>query len=238
MIKRIISIFLAVLMLLTVLSGCGLKKKLTAFQLYMGAADAIRKAGGMEAECSALFDVGIISLSMDMHIKQNGKDSEFTVLMGGEQVSKTTTVGGTVYSESAAGKFCYPVPEGSGRTDFSGVPALAKELFDNIEIFETDDGGSEITVSIGVDTINSMLGDAGNSLDFLRYDNAVLTMYFDADDNITSMYLTCDADISSAGITMSVEMTIEYRFINLGTAPEIAVPDDADEYVLTDAPAA
>lgn len=233
--KRIIAVILAITLALGTLSGCALKKKLTAFGLYTKAVNTIREAGGVEADCVAVMDLSLLSVEIDMNIKQNGEDGEITVAMGGEQVSKTTTVGGMVYVDAAGTKTRYPKPafEGSGN-EMSAIPKLAENLFTDIEIVEDENGGKALTVSIGSDVLASLFDAADDAFEGLSFENAALTMYFDPDDNIESMHLDGDAVMEVMGFQMTVNMVVDYTFKNLGTAPEINVPENAEEYILVD----
>lgn len=233
--KRIIAVILVFTLALGTLSGCALKKQLTAFGLYSKAVNTIREAGGVEAECVAVMDLSLLSVEIDMNIKQNGENSEITVAMGGEQVSKTTTVGGTVYVDAAGTKTRYPKPDavGSGN-EMSAIPKLAEDLFTDIEIVEDEDGGRALTVAIGSDVLASLFDAADGAFDGASFENAALTMYFDPDDNIKSMHLDGDAVMEVMGFSMTVNMLVDYTFINLGTAPEINSPEDAEDYILID----
>lgn len=238
--KRIITIILTLSLVLGAFSGCALKKQLTAFGLYSKAVNTIRDAGGVEVECTAVMDITLLSVEMDMNIKQNGKNSEVTVSMGGEQISKTAIVDGMVYVEANGMKICYPQPseDKPGSADISALPKLAEDLFNDVEIVEDENGGKALTVSVSGDTLASVLGSAAEALEGLQFDDAELTMYFNADDDIESMHMTGSAQMSAIGISMNVGMEIDYRFINLGTAPEITPPDDADEYTFDESMAA
>lgn len=241
--KRIIAVILALTLVIGMFSGCALKKKLTAFGLYTKAVNTIREAGGVEADCAVVMDLSLLSVEIDMHIKQNGDDSEITVLMGGEQVSKTTTVGNMVYSDTAGIKICYPkldLEDILNRDDddseedsesFSAIPKLAEDLFSNIEIIEAEDGSKALTIQIGADTISTLLGSVVDAIDAVSFENAELTMFFNADDEITSMHLDGDAKMNISGFAMTVNMTVDYTFINLGIAPTVTVPEDAEDYL-------
>lgn len=235
--KRIIAVILVITLALTALSGCALKKKLTAFGLYSKAVSTIRDAGGMEADCAMVMDLSLLSVEMNMNIKMNGDDSEITLSMGGEQLTKTTTVGDTVYIEASGIKTCMPKEESSHLTkdEISALPKLTEDMFNDIEIVEDENGGKALTVSIGGDTLSSVFESfSSEALEGISFNDAEVTMYFNSDDEIESMHVDSNAEMSSMGLSMKMNIVIDYTFINLGTAPEINVPEDADEYVFVD----
>ena len=236
--KRIIAVVLTLTIALAALSGCELSNKLTAFGLYTKAVNTIREAGGFEAECAAVIDLALLSMDVDMSIKQNGGDSEIVVSMLGDEVSTTTIVGDMVYVDAAGIKTRYPKPvsESSGN-EVSALPKLAEDLFTDIEIVKDENGGKSLTVFIGADVLDTLFGSAMSSdVIAMTFEDAGLTMYFDPDNNIESMHVDCDAKMDLAGFEMSAVMSLDYTFINLGTAPEINAPENADDYVLVDAP--
>ena len=224
--KRIIAIILAAAV---AFCGCGLKKQLTAFGLYSKSVSDIAKAGGMEAECDIKIDLGVISTEFTVHLKQNGENSETVMYMGGEQVSRTVVFDGVSYVSSGGEKVKSPAEPLSENVS-SAVPKLAEELFDGVEISETAEGSS-VTVDIDSEIFADMLGEINGASPALDFDNAVLTMNYDKDDMITGMDLSADVEMSFSGVSMSAKMTADYDFINLGEAPEISPPDDANEYI-------
>ena len=232
--KRIVALTISVIIALTAITGCAFKKQLTAFGLYTKAVNTIREAGGMEAECKAVLDLSLIKVGIDMNIKQNGSDSEVTVIMSGEQVSKTITVGDMVYTDAAGVKTRSPkaAPADDSIGDISALPKLAEDLFTDIEIVEDENGGKALTIVIGSDTIAALLGEGAEIIDGIDFDDCEMTMYFDADDNIKSMHLESDAAMDFSEFEMKISLTVDYDFINLGTAPEISIPEDADDYTL------
>lgn len=225
--KRTLSLLLTAVILF---SGCGLKKQLTAFGLYSKAASDISKAGGMEAECDITIDLGILASSLSMNLKQNGDNSEVVVYMAGEEVSRSTTYDGVTYLSSNGTKTKSAAEPSSSGTGSSAIPKLAEELFDGVEIVNTDTGKS-LTVSIDSDTFSSLMESFSGASPDLSFDDAVLTMNFDENDSITGMELSANATMAISEISMDAVVTADYKFINLGKAPEISPPEDADKYI-------
>lgn len=232
--KRLIC---AALIIAIMLGGCGLGSKLTAFGLYSKAVSDIKKAGGLEAECVITADLGIASMETTMHMKQSGDVSETVMYVGGEEVSRALTYEGYVYTLTADGSKTKEKVDESKIEAVDGIPKLAEELFDGVEVIETETGKA-VTVSVGGDVLGDLMGSA-DEMSSIEFSDAVLTMNFNEDNEIQNMLMTADISvalpIAGAEMSLDAKMTADYRFINLGEKPEIEVPGDLGEYVTAEA---
>lgn len=233
-----LTLFGLIFALLLSLVGCSFGDRLTAFGLYKRAFDKINDAGGFEADCDAAISFGLGGLgdfdtAFKMNIRKNGENSrsEVSVTDGGSSV--TTIIGSDVFVESDGAKLRYTIAENSEETESAGglIPSLAEEIFENLEVVKNDDGTKSVTVSLDSETVEKLLADAaGQQETGITFDGAVMTMNFDERSDLDTMNISCDASYTVLGFTLSGRLTLDYKFINLGTAPEILPPDDPDSF--------
>lgn len=243
--KRILCLATALVILATTLSGCALTKKLTAFGLYSRAVLAIREAGGFEADgtVTATFDQDLIenaNIKMNFNLKKNGDDSRIQLTMANALLSTKTVIGEDVYVETLGQKLRYTRTESSsekapGSFDASIIPDIAEEIFKSIDIIESDDGSKSVTVIIDDDTLYDLVAQMtqGNlsKESGIEFDDATVTMKFDENNDLDAMQISSDISYELLKIfELHGNLTIDCRFINIGTAPQISAPDDAEEY--------
>ncbi len=231
MIKKIVCVLLCI----TLLSSCGLGNKLTAFGLYSKAVSDIRSAGGVEAECEISMLTDLINVSMEMKIKISGRDSDISVYMDGEEISRVITVGEDVYSMSFGEKKRSKRQDDENKPDIeaSDITSLTEEMFEGIEIAE-DENGKSLGFELSGETLEKLMDDfgmgAGSIQNMISFNSADITMYFTPENEISSMKVEADAKLNIL-LGMAAKMTADYKIVNLGETPEITAPEDAEEYV-------
>lgn len=234
--KRIIAIALTILIALTVFSGCAFTDKLTAAGLYAKAAKKLKDAGGFEANAQLTMDLQILKVTMDMNFKQNGDDSQTVISVSGDEISSVTTVDGITYTNQAGVKTkTMAIKPETDEGSLSGLPDLAEELLDNIEV-EIEEDEKKIVVNIDSETAAKFLASTGSDSlgNDVIFNDAVLTVIFDKDDDLSRILFSGSATATELGVTMTVGFELTEEFVNFGTAPEITLPEDADEYVSAD----
>lgn len=229
--KKILSVAVVLVLCLSLVS-CGLGDKLTAFGLYSKAAKDFAKAGGYEAEASITMDMQILKLTMDMHLKQNGKNSNVVVSLDGETISTVTIIDGVMYSDTAGYKVKSAILEEEAEDDSDFLPDLAESLFENIEI-EQDGENKKITLNVDDETVLDIMKASGEAdvFDGASFEDAVMTMVFDKDDQLSEILFSGTAAVSESGVTMNMGFEMVQKIINYGEAPEVTLPEDADEYI-------
>lgn len=232
--KKILVLATALVLCLSLVS-CGLGNKLTAFGLYAKAAKNFAEAGGFEADATITMDMQIIKVSMDMNIKQNGKNSAIVVSMNGEPISTAVTVDGVMYTDTAGYKVKSTPPVVDDEEKNNIIPDLAEALFENVEI-EEDGENKKITLNVDDEAIADLMKLSGSAdlLESASFKDAVMTMTFDKDDRLSEMYFAGTAEVSESGVTVSMGFEMTEKFKNVGSAPEVNIPEDADEYISTD----
>ena len=244
--KRILSVGIALVLCASMLCGCELGDKITAFGLYTRAMKTIRNAGGYEIDCvvSIDFDIALLDgldLAMNMNLKQNGDNSQVSVIIGDETTVMTTTrIGDDIYVSTGILKQRFTANDSytdSDKIDISAVPKITEEIFDTVEVIRNEDGTKSLVMEIDGSYVTSFLGEiAGDRLGEeadITFDDAELTMNFDSKGNLEGMVLACDAVYKILGFPISGTITADYTFINFGTAPEILPPEDADSYIFS-----
>ena len=236
--SRIFAVAAAVVIAAASLSGCSLGKKLTAFGLYSRAASKIANAGGFETDCDITFgmrDLEIASVTMKMNLKQNGSDSQYTLMQNGSPVSTTTVIDRELYTDTAGVKLKYTLPEDAvskNVSEISALPKLAEEVFDSVDVIEDESGGKSVTVNITGETAGQLLGDlTGSGFESLSFESADVTMNFNGENDLEGMTVTAKANVTVLGFTLGADMTADYRFLNFGEAPKIGPPEDAEDYL-------
>lgn len=229
--KKILALAMALVLCLS-LASCGLGDKLTAFGLYSKAVKDFENAGGYEANATITMDMQILKISMDMNMKQNGKNSAIVTSMNGETISTVVTVDGVMYSDTAGYKVKSTIPAVDTEAVSDVLPDLASSLFDNIEI-EEDGENKKITLNIDDETFSELMENSGSgdALGAASFKDAVMTMTFDKDDQLSEIYFSGTAEISESGVTMSMGFEMTQTIVNYGKAPTVTIPEDADEYI-------
>ena len=239
--KRIFSLCIVLALILTLFSGCALSNKLTAFGLYTRAVRTISKAGGFEiaSTISVTFDEDLLAgaeITMFVNIKQNGKNSRTEIKTGDETAAVTTIIGRDVYVESALSKLRYTMPEKeSSKADPSAIPEIAEDLFANLDVIKNEDGSKSITLSLEDEALYNLVSQmSGGELDEfegISFENAQITMNFDVNNDLDTMQVSCDVSYNVFGLfELKGRMDSEYKFINLGVAPEVTTPVNAAEF--------
>ncbi len=224
--KKILTILTAAALLLS-LAGCS-AGSLDAYGLYQKAVSDISEAGGVEADCEVEVDMGIIKSQMTMKILQNGRDSDVAVYASGAEVSRSVTVGDYVYS-TAGGVKTKSLREDNDIMPFEGIPKLTEADFEEASVERTDEGKA-FTLELGAEQLEGLVSQLYGVAD-ITMGGASMTLIFGEDDVISKMRVSADATLH-AELSLSFGVTMEFSFINVGTAPEIHEPADAQEYRL------
>ncbi len=226
-IKRILAVLLAAVLALS-LCSCELAEKLTAYGLYAKAVKTLEEAGGFEAngKISIGFESAGISMDMDMHIKQNGERIATEVGLFG--ITATTTyIDGFVYMETLGQKIKYSVPE-EDKEQFTqsagtaGMFKLGEESFDS-DVVVNEDGTKSVVVNVPAEILQDALASAGT--EDITFDTVVCTFNFDESNTLASVLLTCDAKYNIMDASVNGKVSVEYNFVNFGTAPTVEVPE-------------
>ncbi|MBQ8623909.1 MAG: hypothetical protein IJ424_06025 [Oscillospiraceae bacterium] len=240
--KKLISLVLVAALMLS-LSSCAFLEAATAYGLYSKAMKTIEKAGGYEADCTMTMVMNLLGeeleMAYDMNVKQNGENMQ--MFMDIEGVStEMVMVDNTVYISAEDQKIKYSVTSEEQSEEIAdsmgtaNLPDLTEDFFENIDVIESEDGTKTITLALDNETAKEIMGIVNEQSDELggtvELENIFLTMKFTEKNVLDLMTLDCDMAVSTMGIEMEVGMSIEYKFVNLGTAPEIVVPEDADSY--------
>lgn len=230
--KKILSLAVALVLCLS-LAGCELGNKLTAFGLYSKAVKDFAEAGGYEADSTITMDMQLIKITMDMNIKQNGKNSQIVTSLNGETISTVTTVDGVMYSDTAGDKVKTTVPDVEVETDNNVLPELASTMFEGIEI-EEDGENKKITLNIDDETVAELMEASGETdalLESASFKEAVMTLIFDKDNQLSEIGFKGTAEVSESGVTVSMGFDMTQTIVNYGVAPTVTIPEDADEYI-------
>lgn len=242
--KRFISSAFA-LILSAVLSGCAAFDAVTAYSLYSGAAKKLKKAGGYEADCalSMSFDVldGLES-GINMNIKVNGDSAQLSADISDNKIV-TTYIGDTVYVESGETMIKYKGGSEDSKTlieklSDGSIPKLSKVELEDLEVVKNDDGTRQITVRLNAETgkgaLGSMFdsfGDLSVDLGEINFDEVTCTMLFDKKKNLSKMTMECTFETSILStFKIGGKLTMDYSFLNFGTAPEIALLHPESDY--------
>lgn len=236
--KRNLRIVLSFLVIAVALSicGCALTDTVTAYSLYSNAMKKLDKAGGFETDCTIDINFNImdesIASSIDMNIKKNG-DTVRTAMSIGEEETFTTFVDNKVYVEYDDIKLRYTVPEEkkdsvSANLGSSGIPKLTKEKLDGIAVTRYD-GKTTISLELDEESAHSLMGAALDN-ELVKLESVIMSIDFDKKGNIETITLECGTSASVIGMEFDGDMTFEYRFINFGTAPEIQIDFNDDDY--------
>lgn len=247
--KKTVCIILAIILTASSLSGCAFGKKLTAYELYAKAVDAIRDAGGFE--CSSETTMSMLdsdnepmedsTSTFKMTTRQKADLSTVAVEMDGETVT-TTITGDDVYVDSSDTKYRYKLPEDQHPADVppeqNALPTLTEEFLKDVEVTENEDGTKQFTAVLDdildevLETNKSYLASIGG--EDATYENFTVTMIFDADNNLVTLEQSALITQTVLGyFTITQQAETKYTFKNIGTAPDIAKPDP-DNYELLD----
>lgn len=238
--SKLIAVFFTAVLLIS-LTGCALTDALTAYSLYAEAAKKLKKAGGYEADCvlTMSFDIfgSDISQSINMNVKQKGKDSQLTTSMAGIDDVITTRIGNTVYVESGDAKVKYhsdgnSSADGDSLMEDGSLPKLSKDLFDGIEVSNGENGRKSITLNIDNETAANIFdGYFGEDEEMsFSMENMIFVFTFDKKKNLETMQMSCDVTMGIMGMSIGGKITADYTFINFGTAPEFTINYPEDEY--------
>ena len=244
MMKRILSAAIAAVVLVMSLCGCSAAKKLTAFGLYSKAVSDVANAGGveMDVDITISFDneqLSGLTTTVGMNMKYSGDRSQVTMDAGEAGTTVTTVIGSHMYVElpQSGIKQHYTLPDDSAELvdsgEEAGLPKLGEALFANIEIVENDDGTRSVTVFPKPEDLSSILsgitGELGEQLT-VTFDDLMMKMNFDSEDRLDSMDLDCKMVYNVMGIEIAGNMSAVYKLVNLGSAPEIEMPDDLKSF--------
>lgn len=241
--KKIIALIMVLALALS-LCSCAFLEAVTAYGLYSKAMKTIEEADGYEADCSMAMTMALsgeeIEIAYDMNVKQNGDNMKMSMQLEGVS-TETVMVDDVVYMNVSGQKIKYTVPseemseEIADSMGSANLPDLAKEFFENVDVIKSEDGTKAITLALDNDTAKEIMGIVGDQSEELggtvELENIFLTMQFTEKNALDKMTLDCDMTISTMGISMTVHMAVDYKFINFGTAPEVGVPEDADSYI-------
>lgn len=240
--KKALTIALTFVIAATMLTGCLFQQKLTAFGLYSRYTKKVADAGGCEMDAEISLSIMGINVTAEMNVKTNGDNLKMTYGIGGETQSTITIIGEDVYMDQLGEKYRTVMDKEAQKEAFSNnseaLMGLIEESFEGVEVIENEDGTKSLTLSLDFETVLSLMGgkdelfgsleDEDSSIDFT---DSLLTMNFDENDDLSTMSLKCTMKMSQSGLSLSTDITAEYTIINLGTAPEVSAPEDADDYV-------
>ena len=241
--KRILILVLALACLFT-LASC---KKDTAYSLYSEANTVLEEANGLEAKVT--IDMKMVmadetmeeTITMDMKVNGSNILATTSMEMDGETMDNTILyVDGIMYMDMGelGGKMKMEVSaedfaDEYGMGDVS-LPEFTEEALKEIKL-EKDGDNTKFTVSMDKETAleyvgEGMLGSLIGEEDGITVDKFDVTFVFDKDSKLAKMEIDMKL-ISPDADEGALEATMVYEFKNLGTAPTVEAPADADDYL-------
>lgn len=234
-IARLITALVTAVLLIS-LTGCESTDEFGAYDLYSSAIEKINNIGGFETNCviTLSFDDSDFDFdqSFDMNIKRNGKDSQTTTGITGEEKSSVVTrLGDTVYQEGSS----YAVK--SHITPYSPADnsslfldgKLPKNIFKGVNIINGEDGRSTISVHLDNKNSNQLLAGAlgvEQPAD-TKLSNMILSFTFNEKNDFETMQFICDITYDDMD---KAKVVANYTFVNFGTAPNITLSHPKHEY--------
>ena len=236
---RIFALLLAVICVLT-LASC---KKDTAASLYADSLKAVEEAGGMEANVSMKIsaEFGGETETMDMEMKMKSNGDNMYIFMDEVEM---TYVDGVMYTKMGDIKTKETISLDAFKKDYGSMlttvdfPELSEEVLKDIELVEDGENRS-FTVTLDAATMQSyvdkimsgLMGGSDEDMPNIKISSIVLTPTFDKDGNMTKMNMKMEISYEMEMIgEMKMGMDMTFTLVNIGTAPTITAPADADSY--------
>lgn len=246
--KKRVFVLITALICLFALASC---ENETAYSLYSGSVEKLNAAGGyeMNADVDIAITIGsqTVEGSMQMNLKANGNNAamDYSMDMMDNKVDMSVAyVDGVAYTEMSGVKYKAAVSEeelesDGGMASFE-LPEMTEDALKDIELTEDGDNRS-FTVTLTGDDVNSFWESIGSVADSLAemgadidFGDLTFTCTFDKDSNMTDMKVDITYIMDVSGQEASVAMSLDYDFVNIGTAPTITAPADADSYIDAD----
>ena len=242
--KRILILVLALACLFS-LASC---KKETAYSLLNEADAALEAANGLEAtvtiDMKMTEDGESEEQSISMDLKVNGENMAMVIAMDmyGETMEiPVVYVDGVMYMEQSDTKIKMEVSAEDFGAEYGSMgnvelPELTEEALKDVEIKKDGDTKS-FTVSLDNEAAMEILGESllaavMGSVEDVKVDQFDITFTFTKDNTLSKMTMAMVLLPADEGEEdASLEATMTYEFKNLGTAPTIEAPADADEYL-------
>lgn len=234
-----ISAFAVAIVMALSMTACAFTDAITAYGLYAKAAKTIKEAGGVETDTVMTISMNIlggdISQAVNMNTKQNGKDNQTITTVNGVS-TVTTTIGDYIYIESNGKGTKYHVTKESSENDDGeeekALPELSKDIFEGIEVDKTEDGRRSITITVDESTAAEIMAEKMGETEGtdVSISGMVISFFFDKNGNLETMSISCDMSITVLGMSIPAKVNADMTFVNLGTAPEIALGLAEEEY--------
>lgn len=246
--KRIFAILTALFCLFT-LASCD---KDTAYSLYSDAVEKLNSANGYELSITGTTETTVagepVSIPVNMTLKANGNNFAMNTTMEYEGESMNLNmvyVDETLYSDmfGIKSKSTLTLEElknenDSGMITSFDLPGMTEEDLKEIELTKDGDNRS-FTVTLTGDAVTKYMEDTMSGLTGLSttenasvsYGDMTITCTFDKDSNLTNMSLKIVASVADGGETITMSINLNFGFVNIGSAPAISAPADADSYI-------
>jgi len=245
------SILILVLALACLFSFASCKKE-TPYSLLNDANEKLEAAKGLEAKVTVdmkiIAEDGTDDQSFSMDLKVNGSDIDMLIKIDLFDLSIETPiryVDGVMYMEEFGQKYKMEISADEFGVEYGSMgritlPELTEEALKDIKL-ERDGDTKFFTVSIDQETskkllneslLVSIMNDVDDITEHAKIDKLDLTFTFSQDNTLSKMTMVTvllPTEEEDAGTTL--EATTIYEFKNIGTAPTIEAPADADEYV-------
>lgn len=248
--KRIISLVLAGVLSLALLSSCG--QKAPTLESLSEAIEKTEALASSDIDVSMNMKIGMMGTTIDSGLEGNikvSKEGDKTVFLSslttkmGEESSTTATyyADGYMYTDKAGMKIKSESSEEEALKDAS-VEIPEFELNDEtVKEFTTEsvDGGYKCNLSFNFDKIKDSLGDILGGFsgtedeDSEELINSSVSAYYVIDKNgycseYNVKFDATESDETYGESSVSIDMTAKYN--NIGEKVEITAPADLDEY--------
>ena len=245
--KRIFALLTALVCIFAIAS-CG---KETAYSLYNESVEKLNAANGYEVNVKTDIKVEVAGQTQDntieMKLKANGNNlaMDTNVDVMGESVEVSVVyVDGTAYTTMGDVKYKASVSleelkNDSGMASFE-LPGMTEEDLKEIELKEDGDNRS-FTVTLKGDDVKNFMENMGDLTDGIfdegvefSFGDMTLEYTFNKDSVMTNMTADLSASAEVGGQSISMTLKMVYDIVNIGTAPTITAPADADSYISAD----
>ncbi len=240
----------SILLLACVLSLASCAK--TPANMYQASVDKIEAAGGVDATITATVDVVVSSYSVKStvvaDVKTNGDDvyvKTSTTSMGQTVTDEATFANGTLYVNSGSlGKrktTCSLDQFNNYYGDSTEVLSedITADSFKNATV-TTESGVTTVTLVMNEAEIQKLIDDAIGNLGLTSSNGVTVT---EASQNLIfkngllseqTVYIDITMNAPELGGSMTLKNQTKIVFNNIGTAPVIEAPQDADSYIQSD----
>ncbi len=237
--KKLLAVILALSLCLS-LCSCGLAEKVNAVTLYAKAASTLSEAKSFEASCTMCMAMDVMGMNMDLdfdiNMKVDGKNMQMSMSLLGQDITMTL-LDKTMYMDMMGQSVKYSVED----TDKAGseimddtiarkLPEIALEVLEATEITENEDGTKELTVALTNEQSSELMGLANSMYEGMAFENVMLTLKFDSKNQLSGFSVDGTFSASEADITVGGDLAVDYEFVSIGEAVEIALPVAEEEY--------